>query len=148
MPYKNPEDERAHRAKPEQREKQRARSLKWRAANPERAKEQQLSRTEKKRQILSEAIGDCCAFCGSTDRLEMDHINPGLKHLSTPPGTRRDQKCSRSIAHIKEQLALDNLRWLCYTCHRDHSTAQHKAAIELFNSLPLTQQEELIMRHL
>ena len=41
-----------------------------------RQKGYKLRMREKKKEVLREAIGECCAHCGTTERLELDHINP------------------------------------------------------------------------
>ena len=91
-------------------------------------------RREKRRTVIFEALGNQCCECGSTDRMEIDHINPALKENRT------------SILAIGLEKALgqvDNLRLLCYDCHRKWSTAQRKAAYKLLYSLPLEEQQKL-----
>ena len=147
MPYKNPADAAAFRARPEQREKDRQRTRQWLENNKERDAQTRRDRAEERSKQLTEHIGDCCAKCGSTDRLELDHINPGLKYESVSDGTARHLKYHRTKKHLTEQLELNNLRWLCYACHRDHSRAQRVAAWQHFINLPLEKQNELIMEY-
>ena len=109
----------------------------------ERQKGYKQAHREQKKKLLHEHLGDCCVFCGSTERLELDHINPKLGNHLKVKGHRG---LNTSIKHIKHQIGLDNLRWLCYSCHQQHSTNQLQAAWELFISLPLYEQEKLISR--
>jgi len=148
MPYKDPDKAKAFRQSPEQKEKARARTAKWSRENSDKIKENQVRKTRQNRAFLVEHLGTQCAMCGATERLEVDHINPGLKHINNTPGRIKFDKYPKNRAHYEEQLALDNLRWLCYNCHRNHSTAQHRAAIQHFYSLPLEEQEKLIMEQM
>jgi len=112
---------------------------KYRAA-PEHAERQRRYKQkmkEQKLQYLNEELGDCCSFCGSKERLELDHINPGIKGEAKANNHRG---LATSHKHLKSQLALDNLRWLCYNCHRDHSRRQQDAAWRAYINLPLEEQ--------
>ena len=85
------------------------------------------------KQWLKENVGDTCVFCGATELIEYDHINPGLKkHVSI-------HNC---LARAQEEGP--NLRPLCYNCHKEHSILQRRAAYKLFINLPLHEQERLI----
>ena len=138
MPHKDPEARRAYERS--RKEQNKLKTQCQRSRNPEKVKEWRQLNFDRKKQWLSENLGDCCSFCGSKENLEVDHINPGLR-------TDERGKC-KSLKHFKEQLEINNLRHLCEDCHKKHSFAQHRAAIALFNSLPLAKQEELIMGHL
>lgn len=105
-------------------------------------KQHKLNLKAKKRRILNEAIGDCCAFCSSQERLELDHINPALGRGAA----NGHRGINTPLWHINEQLEINNLRWLCYTCHRDHSRRQQDAAWRAYISLPLDEQERWMIQ--
>ncbi len=54
------------------------------------------------------ASGQSCARCGSTERLEIDHIDPLLKVSNAI--------WSWSIPRLEEELA--KCQWLCNSCHK------------------------------
>ena len=82
---------------------------------------------QKRRQFILDSHGEFCCFCGSTERLEFDHVDTSLKES-------KDFKVSE----------VDNLRILCYSCHKKWTAAQNKAAWHLLNSLPFEEREHLI----
>lgn len=99
---------------------------------------------ESKRQYLKENIGDCCAFCGSTENLELDHINPLLGGHHKARGHRG---LSTSKRHLEHQIKHNNLRWLCKEHHTEHSNLQRLAAWRHFINLPLAEQEALMLQY-
>lgn len=69
-------------------------------------REYQRKWTKKRRETFLE--GRCCAHCGSTDRLEVDHID-------------RSQKVSHNIWSWKparQKAELAKCQILCYGCHK------------------------------
>ena len=126
MTYKDIEERRA-----------KARDLYYR--NPQKTNERNKKKREQKRAILYESLGDKCCQCGSTDRLEIDHINPLYK-------TTRQSVLSMGIGAAQAQI--DNLQLLCYKCHRKRTTAQKKAAFKLFYNLTLEEQDRLIQEQM
>ena len=98
---------------------------------------------QRKIQFLSENLGDCCSQCGSKERLELDHINPKLGEHHSVRGHRG---LNTSLKHLKAQLALNNIQWLCYDCHKERTRQQNEAAWNLFISLPLDEQERLMLQ--
>jgi 5-methylcytosine-specific restriction endonuclease McrA len=103
--------------------------------NPEKYKAANKAKREKRKKFIFESLGNQCSSCGSVDRMEIDHINPALKKS-------RQSVLSMGMPKIKDEL--DNLRLLCYDCHRKWSTAQRKAAYELLYALPLEEQIKLV----
>ena len=95
--------------------------------NKEHLKQVATDNRQKRKQIIYEAHGEFCCFCGSTERLEFDHRDTSLKES-------KDFKVSE----------VDNLRVLCYSCHKKWSSAQNRAAWHLLNSLPFEEREHLI----
>ena len=73
-----------------------------------RSAEQQKLYRLRKWQWLKENLGDSCAFCGTIERLELDHINPNLKKY-------KGRTISKSYAQLESELS--NLRILCHDCH-------------------------------
>jgi len=116
---------------------------KYRSSSEHKERQQKYKETlrQKKKDLLVEHIGDCCALCGSNDRMELDHINPAHK-----PKVLEHRGLNGSIKEMKKQLSIDNLRWLCYDCHKQRTSLQLRAAWNLFITLPLEQQEQLISK--
>ena len=73
--------------------------------NPKRTREIKTER----RKILFERLGNKCAKCGGTDRLEFDHIDPKSKSFCI--GVRLDY----SLKKLK--LEADKCQLLCKPCH-------------------------------
>ena len=105
------------------------------ANNPEKHRERNRVKREKRKTLIFEALGNQCSLCESVDRMEIDHINPALK-------TSRQSILSMGLPTAMAQI--DNLRLLCYNCHRKWSTAQRKAAYKLLYALPLEEQIKLV----
>lgn len=59
--------------------------------------------------------GGCCAKCGSTDRLEVDHIDPATKTCNPTRIWSREQ-AFRDMELAKCQV-------LCYECHKEKTFA-------------------------
>ena len=96
----------------------------------------------RKKLFLQENLGDCCAFCGATENLELDHINPLLGGHHKCRGHRG---LNTSMSHLQYQIENNNLRWLCKTCHTEHSNLQRMTAWRHFINLPLCKQEALML---
>jgi len=109
------------------------------ANNREHYNQRNREKREKRKTLIFEALGNQCCRCGSTDRMEIDHINPSLKI---------SRQSILSIGIEKAMGEIDNLRLLCYQCHRNWSTAQRKAAYKLLYALPLEEQEKLVSNEL
>lgn len=60
--------------------------------------------------------GKCCAICGSTARLELDHIDPAQKV---------DHKVW-SWSEKRRNEELSKCRPLCYSCHKSRSAEQRR----------------------
>ncbi len=116
------------------------RAKEWRDRHPGYHSRISKERRLRNKQRLIEALGHSCALCGcDPDNIEIDHIDPSRK------------KSGRSVwciswKHCLEEM--DNLRILCYTCHRKVSKAQQIAAWELFTSLTVEEQITLTNKHL
>ena len=133
--------------KNEYKDKTRAEYLKEYQAQPEHVARQKKYKQDfmaRKKKYLTENIGDCCAFCGSTEKLELDHINPLLGGHHKARGHRG---CNTSMTHLEHQIKHNNLRWLCKVCHTDHSNLQRLAAWRHFINLPLAEQEALMLQY-
>lgn len=69
-------------------------------------------------------LGGCCAECGSTEDLQIDHVNPLLKTIEF------------SRPHLSGWYEeLENAQLLCYCCHadktaddREHARIRRRAA--------------------
>jgi len=111
------------------------RDKKYYHENRDRFLNKQTKQRQERKEFLLENLGHSCSVCGSTEKLEFDHINPSLKES-------RQSFLSMGIETIISQL--DNIQVLCKECHNKKSNAQRKAAWKLFVELPLEEQERLI----
>jgi 5-methylcytosine-specific restriction endonuclease McrA len=105
------------------------------AKNPDKVNQVNKVKREKRKTILFEHLGNKCCKCGSTKKLELDHINPLLK-------TTRQSILSVGLERALEEC--DNIQLLCKECHTRKSQAQKKAAYYLFYNMPLEEQEKWI----
>ena len=146
MPYKNKEDaaDQKRRWRLSNPEKVVEYQRKYRENNPykyvdKRTKEQHKIKNslqrEKRKSILFENLGNKCCKCDSTEKLELDHINPLLK-------TNRQSILSIGLERALEEC--DNIQLLCKECHIKKSQAQKKAAYYLFYNMSLEEQERWI----
>lgn len=72
---------------------------------------------DRRNEILNE-LGGKCAQCGSTDELEIDHIDPTLK-LFKP-----SKIVNMGIANPLRQAEIDKCQLLCNTCHKAKTIQQ------------------------
>jgi 5-methylcytosine-specific restriction endonuclease McrA len=91
-------------------------------------------RYEKKNFII-ENLGSKCYKCGTTDCLEIDHINPGLK---------KNQRCLYVCSWDRIKSEIDNLQLLCSSCHQERSQLQKDTSWFYFKNLPLEEQNNLM----
>ena len=70
-----------------------------------------LKRREEHRQILISFLGGRCIKCGSTDRLEFDHVDPLTKLFSI--GANLASSIDKLMIEIKK------CQLLCHDCHED-----------------------------
>lgn len=82
----------------------------------EAKREYQRKWVAKRRQDWIDSQGGCCAMCGSTDRLEVDHIDRSTKKYN-PAGI-----WSRSAVVREAELA--KCQVLCYEHHLEKSIAE------------------------
>ena len=148
MPYKNREDknEQARRWKRNNRDKVNESQRKYRITHPtvetrtpEQMRGKNMTARENSRIFLTEHLGGCCVSCNSKQNLEFDHINPALKTTRQSP---------LSMGRDKMIQEAENLQILCHDCHQKKSDAQRKAAWNLFISLPLEEQEKLLLEYI
>jgi len=79
-------------------------------ATKEQQREYQRQWMAERRQDWIDSQGGCCVECGSTDRLEVDHIDPSLKTI------KPSQLWSRRQETRDKELV--NCQVLCYDCHK------------------------------
>lgn len=65
---------------------------------------------------LLELLGSECSQCGSTDRIEFDHIDPTTKSFDIL------EQWNRPIEELVQEVR--KCQPLCYSCHREKSLAQ------------------------
>jgi 5-methylcytosine-specific restriction endonuclease McrA len=88
--------------------------------NKEKQREYQLKWITKRRSDWIKSQGGECAECGSSDQLEVDHIDPKTKKWNPAQIWSRNQS-----SRDKE---LEKCQVLCYECHNTKSSA-HKSII-------------------
>lgn len=68
-------------------------------------------------------MGGCCVKCGTTDQLEVDHIDPSTKSMNPT------RLWSRTHEIIMEELSKCQL--LCKKCHQEKTSAERIANRDL-----------------
>ena len=119
-------------------EKHRAKNREWILKNRERAAANTRALRQRTADWVYSIKGEHCCKCGSKEKLEWDHINPALI------GKSRGFK-TMTINKLKEEI--DNLQVLCKKCHLKKSKAEQLAAWNLFISLPLDEQQQLLLEY-
>ncbi len=77
-------------------------------------------RYDDRRARAVELLGGCCAECGSTDRLQFDHVDPSTKEFEIA-----DRIAQYAWPRIIAELAKCQL--LCFDCHvAKHTSLQAK----------------------
>ena len=122
MPYKNREDRIAQ-------------CKRYRDENRDKLRNEQSILRKNRRQSRVELLGGKCVQCGCNENLDFDHKNPGTKQSTVSYLSLGEQGC----LELKDDFQL-----LCRDCHHNRSSAQKRAAWQLFISLPLYEQERLI----
>lgn len=79
-------------------------------------KEYMMERYYKRRELAIEKLGGKCVKCGSTDKLEVDHIDRTVKELSF------ERMTMVSMERFLAELAKCQL--LCDPCHGDKTLAE------------------------
>lgn len=72
-----------------------------------------------RRQNWIDSRGGKCEECGSTERLEVDHIDPSTKEINVNKLWSR-----RAEIRLAE---LEKCQVLCYLCHRDKTVIEQQA---------------------
>ena len=91
-------------------EKKREYDRKYCELNKEKRKEHLREHREKNKAICLEYLGGKCVKCGTTKRLEFDHIKREGKKYEI------GSKLSSNFDILKEEL--DKCQLLCYDCHK------------------------------
>ena len=76
---------------------------------------------QQRRQAWIDSQGGCCAKCGSTENLEVDHIDPKLKTMNP-----RDLWSRTGTIREKE---LENCKVLCNNCHKIKSGLERSLSV-------------------
>lgn len=74
---------------------------------------------EKRKNITFSILGKVCNKCGSTENLEIDHINPFTKNLRAGDGSIWDLPDEEFYVELKK------CQVLCRKCHVDKSLADY-----------------------
>jgi len=127
----------------ENKEKCNERNLQYYENNKEKLKKQNAVNNNKRRQKLKEQarekLGGKCVWCGASENLEFDHIDPAHKKM-----TIGNISCSLEL-WWKE---IEKCRLLCKSCHKKHSDAEMAAKHLYWISLPFDEREKLIQNQL
>lgn len=119
------------------------RHLKYYEKNKEKLKEQNTKNNNNRRKRLKEQakekLGGKCVWCGKTENLEFDHIDPAHKTL-----TIGNIGCSLDL-WWKE---VEKCRLLCKTCHKKHSDAEMAAKHSYWINLSFDERQKLIQKQL
>lgn len=92
----------------------------WKKANPELRRAQKRRANERVRNIVLDHYGRICACCGSTNRLQVDHVNGNGKQHRTEVG--------HGIAvyySIINSGFPDGFQTLCAPCNRSKASGRH-----------------------
>ena len=84
--------------------------------NKEKIRKQQREHRKEKRAICLEYLGGKCVKCGSTERLEFDHIKREGKKYEI------SSRVSNNFDNLKEEL--DKCQLLCASCHLDKTAKE------------------------
>ena len=88
----------------------------YRELNKEKIREQKREYNKKKRAICLEYLGGKCVKCGTTERLEFDHIKRDTKKYNIAP------RVTYNFNYLKEEL--DKCQLLCAPCHLDKTASE------------------------
>ena len=122
----------------ENKEKIKEQKAEYYKQNKERMKQQQAELKRKNRLLLIEMLGGKCVDCGTTERLEFDHINPGDK-------TSNIGHNLSSINRAKDEASKCELR--CHCCHKERTRQQKELAWHLLSIIPEHQRRMLYSQH-
>lgn len=87
------------------------------ANSNEYMREYMLKRYHTRREQAIEKLGGKCAICGTTEDLEIDHIDPSTKSMDLGRAWSYSQK------RYDKEIELCQL--LCYDCHKTKSGNEH-----------------------
>lgn len=80
-------------------------------------------RREQRRQQLREMLGEACVFCGSTDSLEFDHVDPTTKSFTISNAKALDGPWDRLVTEVLK------CRLLCSPCHIERTREQKSRVV-------------------
>ena len=117
--------ERGRAWKASNRERHRERGRAWAAANRERTREKSRERGRRIRAEVVELLGWSCARCGSTERLEIDHVLADGGERRTEAGNWHRER----LRILTELLAGRDagVQLLCLDCHRAKTNEERRA---------------------
>lgn len=94
----------------------------WQAANRDAIRERKRLKHEELRAEVLAAYGDACVHCGTTERLELDHVNGGGEaHREAVTGrTHKQGNCALFFRWLRANGFPNDppLQTLCARCHR------------------------------
>ena len=100
-------------------ERQRAAEYRWKAAHPELAQQLAHRRRKASRNAVFAHYGLACACCGSTERLNIDHVNGD--------GKQRRQEHGRGSAFYRWLVSRgfpEGFQTLCFPCNRSKANGE------------------------
>jgi hypothetical protein len=124
-------------------EKCNGRNLRYYQENKEKLNEKRVPYFNNRRTILKEEakqkLGGKCVWCGITENLEFDHIDPAQKQF-----TISSFPCS--LENWWKEV--EKCRLLCKTCHKKHSDAEMSAKHFYWVNISFDERQKLIQQHL
>lgn len=109
---------------PAERERMLARSRAYHRANPDAMREHNRAYYAKNLAAAIAIYGGCCVRCGSTDRMEFDHVNgDGAEHRKR----EHNQQMLRRIARTGARLPDVEIQLLCHAHHWEKTLAERRA---------------------
>jgi hypothetical protein len=119
------------------------RNMRYYRENKEQLNEKRVPYFNSRRTLLKEEarkkLGGKCLWCGTTENLEFDHIDPAQKQF-----TISSFPCSLEM-WWKE---VEKCRLLCKVCHKKHSDAEMSAKHLYWVNLSFNERQELIQKQL
>lgn len=94
----------------------------WKDANPERLQVKEKDRATRERDAVFGHYGRECACCGSTDRLNIDHITGGGDAHRVQLGIKGGSPMYRWL--IKNGFP-EGYQTLCFPCNRSKHSGEH-----------------------
>jgi hypothetical protein len=119
------------------------RNLRYYEKNKEKCKEQNSKNSVRRKQKLKEEakkkLGGKCIWCGTTENLEFDHIDPAQKQFTISAFPYSAELWWKEV---------EKCRLLCKSCHKRHSDVEMAAKHLYWINLSFDERQKLIQKQL